>query len=70
MSAKETCRGAFGSVPTENFRDRIILEPFEGAQRYRRVETCKKGAVMRGVLLWLVGIPIPVIILFYVFKAM
>ncbi|MFO1074596.1 MAG: hypothetical protein U1E17_18290 [Geminicoccaceae bacterium] len=25
------------------------------------------GCVMRGVLLWLVGIPIPVIILLYVF---
>jgi hypothetical protein len=48
--------------------------PSEGTNRrtprYRCIETCKKGAVMRGVLLWLIGIPIPVIILLYVFKAM
>jgi hypothetical protein len=48
--------------------------PSEGTnwrtQRYRCIETGEKGAVMRGVLLWLIGIPIPVIILLYVFKAM
>jgi hypothetical protein len=38
--------------------------------RYGCIETSEKGAVMRGVLLWLIGIPIPVIILLYVFKAM
>lgn len=27
----------------------------------------KKGNLMRGILLWLIGIPIPVIILLYLF---
>jgi hypothetical protein len=48
----------------------MTAEPFAAAPRYRCIETCEKGAVMRGVLLWLFGIPIPVIILLYVFKAM
>ena len=32
--------------------------------------TCKEDVTMRGVLLWLVGIPIPVIILLYLFHVL
>ena len=50
--------------------DKAVLEPFKAARRYDAIETCDMGEVMRGLVLWLVGIPIPVIILLYVFKAM
>jgi hypothetical protein len=56
--------------PPEILREAIASEPISPAPRYRRIETFNRGAVMRGVLLWLVGIPIPVIILLYIFKAM
>ena len=33
----------------------------------RAIATAQKEEAMRGVLLWLLGIPIPIIILLYVF---
>jgi hypothetical protein len=36
----------------------------------RGVPTTPRGSDMRGILLWLVGIPIPIIILLYLFNVL
>jgi hypothetical protein len=36
----------------------------------KRIGTKRKAAHMRGILLWLVGIPIPIIILLYLFNVL
>ena len=38
------------------------------AERSMRTRTQRKETPMRGILLWLVGIPIPIIILLYLFN--
>jgi hypothetical protein len=46
------------------FRDRIIPE----AMRAFASHHLRGGSPMRGILLWLLGIPIPIIILLYLFN--
>jgi hypothetical protein len=39
-------------------------------ERSIRTGTQRKAAPMRGILLWLIGIPIPIIILLYLFNVL
>ena len=53
-SAKTASSALFGTLPK--------------AQRWSAVETLKgETRTMRGILLWLIGIPIPIIILLWLF---
>lgn len=46
----------------------LIREASVRPERLERTATRRKAAHMRGILLWLVGIPIPIIILLYLFN--
>jgi hypothetical protein len=65
LSGNQTTTGAFGSV------HKNILYKMEYCRNKSRVHTffthqnSKLRCAMRGILLWLIGIPIPVIILLY-----